>query len=284
MQTNAQASLPDPGGTRLVNINPSVFQGLGGWLAIPPSIDPDAAPLVAVHGIGRDARNQAVRFGGQAASQGRMVIAPRFDETSWPGYQRLGARGQRADLALIRLLELVAFRWRVNTRRVCLFGYSGGAQFVHRFGLLHPHRVVQLNVCASGWFTWPTEDEPYPAGLGAATGPAGLIAQAARHNLSRFLQVPTQVFVGAQDCVADPHTRVDARINALQGSHRLERARRWVLALNQQARQRGLTPRATLTVLPGAGHDFRQCLASGALVRAVLPMADPHAADLQRAA
>lgn len=276
-------SATDPASTRLLQLKPSEFQGLGGWVVIPSSIDPDIPVLVAVHGVGRDAKNQAALFAQQAALQGRLVIAPCFDEQQWPGYQRLGARGRRADLALMRLLELVAFQWCVNTRHVYLFGYSGGAQFAHRFALLHPHRIARLGVCASGWFTWP-EDDAYPMGLGEGAGPMALLGQAARNNFARFLQVPTQVFVGLQDCVADDKTRSGTRIDRLQGRHRLERARRWVEALSEEARRRGLQPRAELTVLPGAGHDFRECLASGELLQKFLPAADHRQGSLPRAA
>lgn len=283
MTASPHPSATDQAGAHLLQLTPTLFQGLGGWVAIPSSIDPGIPVLVAVHGVGRDARNQATLFAQQAALQGRVVVAPLFDEQQWPGYQRLGTPGRRADLALIRLLELIAFQWRVNTRRVYLFGYSGGAQFAHRFALLHPHRIAQLGVCASGWFTWPTDD-PYPLGLGEGAGPLAWLGQAARNNFARFLQVPTQVFVGSRDCVADDKTRSSARIDQLQGTHRLERGRRWVEALSGEARRRGLEPRAELTVLPGTGHDFRECLASGELLQKFLPAVDRRQGSLPQAA
>lgn len=265
---------PPPGHQRplLSRLEPALFQGLGGWVAIPPVIDPQAPVLVAVHGVGRDARSQAAAFALRASQQGRMVVAPRFDEVSWPGYQRLGSHGKRADLALVNLLDLVAFRWQVNTRRLTLFGYSGGAQFAHRFALLHPHRVLRLGLCASGWYTWPTDDA-FPTGMGEGTGSTPFLGRVAKNNFGRLLQMPLEVMVGCEDRFADERTRSNARLDRLQGTHRLERAQRWVAALRNEALRRGLQPQARLTVLPGAGHDFRQCLASGELLDRVLPAA-----------
>ncbi|TNF53260.1 MAG: hypothetical protein EP308_09860 [Burkholderiales bacterium] len=267
----------------LFRLQPALFLGLGGWVSIPPRIDPQAPVLVAVHGVGRDARNQASAFAARAAEQGRMVVAPCFDEQAWPGYQRLGSRGRRADLALVRLLDLIAFRWQVNTRRMVLFGYSGGAQFAHRFALLHPHRVMRLSLCASGWYTWPSE-EAFPMGLGDGTGPTAFLGQVARNNFGRLLQMPLQVMVGTEDCLADERTRSTGQLDRLQGTHRLERARRWVAVLRDEALRRGLQPRVELTELAGAGHDFRQCLAGGELLEQVLPRTSGQQQRLGQAA
>jgi pimeloyl-ACP methyl ester carboxylesterase len=283
MSNHLSDASPHPESPRLSKLEPALFQGLGGWISIPPVIDPQAPVLVAVHGVGRDAKAQAAAFAHRASAQGRMVVAPRFGEVSWPGYQRLGNRGRRADLALVNLLDLIAFRWQVNTRRLYLFGYSGGAQFAHRFALLHPHRVLRLNLCSSGWYTWPT-DAAFPMGLGDGDGSGAFLGQVARSNFGRLLQMPMQVMVGSEDRHTDDRTRSNAELDQLQGKHRLERAHRWVAALRQESLRRGLQPRAELTELTGAGHDFKQCLASGELLERVLPAARARQQHLGRLA
>jgi pimeloyl-ACP methyl ester carboxylesterase len=250
--------------------------GLGAWVSVPARIDPQAPVLVAVHGIGRAARSQAQAFRQRAAQQGRMVVAPRFEASRWPNYQRLGRSGQRADLALLSLLESIGFQWRVNTRRIALFGYSGGAQFAHRFALLHPHRVQNLCVCASGWYAWPDE-QPLPPARGTMLGAPGRSTALSEQSMSRFLQLPIEVVVGAEDCMRDANTRSTPQIDAVQGQDRRTRAHRWVAALQAAAHARGLPAPARLTVLPGAGHDFQQCLAHGRLLELALPSPDGQA-------
>lgn len=246
---------------------------LSGWLGVPERLDPSLAPLVAVHGVGRGARKQARLFMQAAGEQGRLVIAPLFDTRGWPGYQRIRTQGRRADLALLRMLQAVGLQTGVCTRRVSLFGYSGGAQFAHRFALLHPHRLVQLCTCAAGWYTWvDAQAGGFPRGLGSRAAPRLDLAEIAAANLGRFLQLPIRVVVGALDRHSDALTRSDPQLDALQGTHRLERARRWVQALHQAAALRGLRPNAQLHVLPQAGHDFAQCMQSGALASLALPM------------
>lgn len=257
--------------------------GLECWLCIPENLDSSLAPLVAVHGVGRAAKNQAKQFMKRAQDQGRLVIAPLFDDQRWAGYQRIAARGQRADLALLTLLESVTFQTGVSTRRVAMFGYSGGAQFAHRFAMLHPHRVERLCVCAAGWYTWPSANElVFPQGTGVA--PRRQLGEAATSNLGRFLQIPTQVAVGERDNVVDALTRSNVLLDAQQGTHRLQRAQRWVQSLQQLAAARGLRANTRLTVLPDAGHDFRECMRSGLLGELAMPEPGLRAQVLPRAA
>lgn len=264
--------LPGSEPARLVHLPATTTHGPACWLGIPLRLDPLRPPLVAVHGVRRGARNQARQFMDRAAAQGRLVIAPLFDEQQWAGYQRVVAHGQRADVALLRALEVVSFLTGVRTRQIQLFGYSGGAQFVHRFALLHPHRVDHLCVCAAGWYTWPADaSQAFPLGLGPRRARGSDLGQLARQHLDRFLQLPIQVAVGERDAQPDALTRCDPELDAVQGTHRLERARRWVQQLHQLACDRGLPPLARLAVLPGAGHDFRQCMAGGALAELAMP-------------
>jgi pimeloyl-ACP methyl ester carboxylesterase len=268
---------------RLRRIPATWTAGLECWLYVPENLDSSLAPLVAVHGVGRGARNQARQFMQRARDQGRLVVAPLFDTERWAGYQRIAARGQRADLALLTLLDSVTFQTGVSTRRVAMFGYSGGAQFAHRFAMLHPHRVERLCVCASGWYTWPSATEQaFPHSTGSTR--RRRLGEAAESNLGRFLQIPLQVAVGERDNVVDALTRSNVLLDAQQGTHRLQRAQRWVQALQQLAEKRGLRPNARLTVLPDAGHDFRECMRSGLLGSLAMPEAQLHSQPLARAA
>lgn len=239
------------------------------WIALPDEPLPDAPPLVAVHGIARGAQEQAETFGAEACAAGRIVVAPLFDEASWTGYQRALAP-KRADLALLGLLDGLADAGLIPPGPFDLAGYSGGAQFAHRFALLYPHRLRRLSVCAAGWWTMPG-DAPFPYGLGGRRG-AVLAA-----GLDRFLGLDIRVSVGADDDRPDAATRSTPDLDAAQGPDRVSRARAWVAALRVEAARRGHdTDRLSLAMLPGSGHDFRACAAAG-LARLTL---DDHPAIL----
>ncbi len=243
------------------------------WLALPPRLSPEAPPLVAIHGIRRGARDQAVRYAARAAALGRAVIAPLFDAHDWPRYQQVVHKG-RADLALLALMGELRSRGIWRTPSFDLAGYSGGAQFAHRFAMLYPDLVRRLTVAAAGWYTFP-DDAAFPYGVGTRPGSRHDWGPWFAAGLDTFLGLPIRVCVGAEDRLADPNLRRGPDIDRRQGTDRITRARRWVAALGEAAHSRGIAPRVGLTVLPGCGHDFPDCVQHGGLDRLVLAEEGP---------
>ena len=239
------------------------------WLALPSEIAVDAPPLVAVHGIGRGARRQAELFANRAAALGRPVIAPLFDERTWPRYQQV-VRNRRADLALLAVMAELRSAGIWQTPDFDLAGHSGGAQFAHRFAMLYPHLVRQLTVTSAGWYTFP-DDTAFPYGVAARAGHADDWGPHFAAGLDAFLRLPIRVCVGDGEGRPDGTTRTRPEVNRRQGGDRVTRAGRWVAALRRAAGARGIAPRVDLAVLPGCGHDFRACVRRGGLDKMVLP-------------
>lgn len=224
-------------------------------------------PLVALHGISRNARALWQAFAPLATAGDRALLVPRYTEAQWPRFQQIGR--VRPDLALLDLLQQAG----LSGRRVDLFGFSGGAQLAHRFAMLYPHRVARLHLAAPGWYTLPDAGLPWPLGLGAAQSqrlrgfdPAAL----SRLQLLRYLSLPVRLWVGDQDTIRDASLRQTPALDARQGRTRLERAYRYAEAFDHAARAQGITPDIDLTVLPGCGHDFTECARIGNLAARVL--------------
>ncbi|MEM7683471.1 MAG: hypothetical protein AAF293_01510 [Pseudomonadota bacterium] len=234
-------------------------KGLPCWIAVPDRRDATKPPLVAIHGLHRGAKVQAAALAPYAEAFGQTVIAPLFAQEDWPRYQQV-VRGGRADLALLSLLSDLAMAGISGTKRFELSGYSGGAQFAHRFAMLYPHRVSRLTVIAAGWYTFP-DDMPFPYGLAAPKARSAGWHLRDLHDLRAFLNLPIRVLVGARDDQVDKNTRSGTKIDAQQGRTRRERAARWVAATRDAAHRCGIEPDITLTELDGCGHDFRTCLA-----------------------
>ena len=257
---------------RLVRWPPKGRKALDCWIALPDEISATAPPLVAVHGIQRGVRDQAEQFAERAAALGRPVIAPLFDAKKWRNYQQV-VRRKRADLALLDLMSELRLAGVWRTRTFELAGYSGGAQFAHRFAMLYPHLTARLTVVSAGWYTFP-DTAAFPYGLAAREGRADDWGPRLAAGLGRFLRLPIQVCVGAEDNVRDPNTRSGPAIDRQQGKDRVTRAARWTAALGQAAGARGIRPRVKLAILPDCGHDFRACIRRGGLDRLVLPDAE----------
>lgn len=253
--------------------------GLECWLSLPDRPAKTAPPLVAIHGIKRAARQQAALLGARAAANGQAVIAPMFDEKNWPRYQQLVKKG-RADRALIKLIAALRAEGIIGDGLtedgpIELCGFSGGAQFSHRFAMLYPEKISRLTTASAGWYTFP-DAAPFPYGFGPKDGSRRASnkrdwgAHMAK-NLERFLRIPINVVVGSKDSVPDLNTRSCGDINQQQGRTRLARAANWADALKREAEKRGILAQIDFTVLPGCGHDFRQCVEKGGLDRFIIP-------------
>jgi pimeloyl-ACP methyl ester carboxylesterase len=231
--------------------------------------------LVAVHGISRNADEHATAFQSTADRLGCHLIAPQFDRDSFRDFQLLGlsGRGRRADHALeAALADLRRFGVAADARLV-LTGYSGGAQFAHRYAMAHPRRVALLLIAAAGWYTMPDAELPFPRGCGLGADTGSTLDPAA------LLRLPMLVAVGERDVERDPALRCDAWIDRDQGLTRVDRARSWVDRLAREARRRDLTPRCRLELVAGAGHDFTAMVAAGMIDRFQLFL-DEHATAL----
>ncbi len=216
--------------------------------------------VVVVHGISRNAREHIVTFAPFAQRSGVALVAPLFDREHCRGFQQLGwnGAGWRVDHLLQAVIHEVANETKAAQGRFALFGYSGGAQFAHRYALAHPRHVSCLATCASGYYTWPTTEQPFPYGADCRGLPGNLALQ-----LDAFLNIATLTTVGLRDTSRDRALRKSPELDVLQGRTRVERARRWVEALVTASLERGLEPQHHFATVDDVGHDFRSAVLHG---------------------
>jgi pimeloyl-ACP methyl ester carboxylesterase len=244
--------------TRSVRADP----GLEYRLYVPGRGGRNAPVFVTVHGVSRNVDEHADLFAPFAERYGVVLVAPSFTAQGHHGYQRLeaDAGGRGADQDLESIVAEVAELTGARSGPLYLFGFSGGAQFVHRFTLAHPERVAAAAVGSPGWYTFPDSTTGYPYGLGRSSDPG-----TPRFEPERFLRVPIAVFVGGADTLGGENLRRNPALDRQQGTTRVERARRWVAAMRAAATARGLEPRVTGEQVPGIGHSFRQFMQEGGL-------------------
>ena len=254
------ALLPADGIARTVAEPPA-----GCHLFLPDSVNPTTPLLVCVHGISRNAEEHLRGFAPIAAAHGVAVMAPVFAPVPFPDYQRLGRQGKglRADIVLQSMLQRLARQVGLAADRIYLFGHSGGAQFVHRYAMAYPAQVARYVVSAAGWYTLPDPTLAYPFGTGTNAGLPGIA-----FDPPAFLRVPGAVLVGTQDRRRGVTLRKAQLLDATQGRTRIERAERWVAAMNAAAAVRDLLPPLSLELVPGAGHRFGEMAIHGAVARA----------------
>lgn len=222
-----------------------------------------AVPLVLVHGRSRAVARQFRAFLPTAIARDVALIAPMFAPDRFAGYQSLaGLAGPLAARdALLAVLDDVWEHLGVATDLIDLVGYSGGAQFAHRFAMLEPTRVRRVVVAAAGWYTYLDPARGFPSGAGPSP-----LSGARAVDVEAFLRLPVHVLVGERDVERDAGLRTGAGIDHRQGSHRLTRALRWMDHLEDAAQGRGLMPRASFDLLADCGHGFDEAVRRGELV------------------
>lgn len=241
---------------------------------LPARIDPARPPLICVHGISRNALEHVFAFRRYADECGFAIMAPVFDTGAFRGYQTLGGKSRwNARHAFLAMLDNLQELIGVSAPKADLFGFSGGAQFVHRFAMVEPNRVNAIAIASAGWYTFPIATARFPLGLSGAKAPV--------LDLSSFLKTPMLVMVGSADTDRDANVRQGRKIDALQGPNRVERARRWTAAVNDAARLYALAAPAAFEELPLAGHSFSDCVSAGLARRAIefLTRQTPRAID-----
>jgi pimeloyl-ACP methyl ester carboxylesterase len=255
-ELNPHAGLPVPGKVESRSLD---ARGNQRYFLYRPARACGKAPLlVSVHGISRNARAHATCLARVAEQHGVVVVAPLFTTRRFHDYQRMGhsRRGERPDRALNEIVAEAGRLSGADVGRFFLFGYSGGAQFAHRYAMAYPQRIAGLALSSAGWYTFPDSDKRYPWGMRASTGLPDLC-----FDLDRFLELRIHLFVGGLDTLRGPDLNRSRRIDMQQGATRLERAVHWAAALRRAALLAGKSAEVSLCTLPRSGHCFEENVA-----------------------
>lgn len=256
MSEKVVAKNPSAGRKRLVRRVLAADPGLEYMIYIPSSGGEDAPVVVSIHGISRNADEHARLLAAYCEIHGAILVAPLFDKDQYPDYQRLGreGRGKRADLALNLILSEVAATTGARADRINLFGFSGGAQFAHRYAMAHPHRLAHAVLAAAGWYTFPDTTRRFPRGIRPNRHLRGV-----RFDAEEFLEVPMTVLVGSDD-VVQTGLRRGERIDGDQGVSRVERARRFVQAMKDCATVYYVESRCQYEEIEDCDHSFKRSI------------------------
>ena len=228
-------------------------------LYVPQTYQPEGTRplqlLVLVHGTGRNPfayRDAAADF---AEAHHCLVLCPLFpcgipDPRGTENYKFVSFKGIRFDLVLLSMISEVGRIYRVDTRRFCLFGFSGGAHFSHRFFYVHPARLRAVAVDAPGVVTLLDFERDWWCGV---RNFASIFSQ--ELDVEAMRTVAVQTIVGADDTATweiavQPGWPFWMEGITASGTTRVER----LAALRDSWRQAGIA--VEHLVVPGAGHQL----------------------------
>jgi pimeloyl-ACP methyl ester carboxylesterase len=172
--------------------------------------------LVTVHGYDREAVGRVGQFVELAERHRFILLGPEFVPSIH--YQTLGVGGDRADLRLLDLVEEVSSDLGLDAERFDLFGYSGGAQFAHRFLYVWPRRLRSVVVGAPGTVTVPSTRNRWPVGVRDLRRVTG-----ARFDLDEVRRPRLMLIVGTEDLVLEGFNQRPWAMRT--GATRLDRVR-----------------------------------------------------------
>ncbi|MFN8524869.1 MAG: hypothetical protein U0821_17375 [Chloroflexota bacterium] len=217
--------------------------------------------LVALHGMGGNGADLARSLGPDANQRGWAVLAPTMSYGDYRDPEQV-----RRDGALLTrlkaLIDVLPSRTGVTfAPRVLLFGFSRGSQEVNRFAMMYPELTAAVAGVGAGAYTLPLTQivgESASADRGISSeypfGVANIEAICGRTFSAVAAQkVPFWIGVGAQD---NRPQDVPRQWDALLGSTRLERARRYTEALSRFGAP------AELHIYASAAHEFTDAMRS----------------------
>ena len=216
---------------------------------------PDAIRQICVyvHGTYRDAAFYRDHLSDFAIRNRVLLICPLFpagliDPDDVDNYKQLLFRGIRFDLILLDMLEEIRERYDVADDRFMLGGFSGGAQFAHRFAYLHPGHVQALSLAAPGRVTLLDDSLDWWSGIRDVEQLFGQVIDA-----GALRDMPIQLLVGENDNANITTNKGDA--DWAPGANRAGSTRRErLVSLYEQYRQIGCD--VTLELVEDCGHNW----------------------------
>lgn len=211
--------------------------------------------LVALHDTLRNHQSLRDAFVDYAERANAIVLAPLFpagigSPEDLDHYKYLRFRDIHFDELLLAMVAEVAAKYGVDASRFALFGFSGGAHFVHRFLYAHPHRLRAIVVGSPGSVTLPTEEYAWWPGLANFSAIFGR-----QVDWDAVRAVPTLLVVGAEDVnprgivASSDHPNWVEGANAA-GANRVERLR----TLHAELAKR--LDDVSFEALPGVKHEI----------------------------
>jgi pimeloyl-ACP methyl ester carboxylesterase len=211
--------------------------------------------LVLVHGTGRNPFAYQQAAADFADAHHCLVLCPLFpcgipEPRGTENYKFVSFKGIRFDLVLLSMISEVGRIYRVDGGRFCLFGFSGGAHFAHRFFYAHPERLRAVAIDAPGVVTLLDLEQDWWCGVRNFASIFGK-----ELCLEEMRKVAVQMIVGSDDTATweiavQPGWPFWMEGITASGSTRVER----LAALRDSWREAGID--VEHLIVPGVGHQL----------------------------
>ena len=233
---------------------------------VPESYTASSKVVFALHGGSRDAegiRNNMIQ---KSIDYNFILIAPKFSSSNFslgdgynlgnvyvdgdnPTTSTLNDENEWSFSIIEPLFDSVKSSLSLESEKYNLFGFSAGAQFVHRFIQFKPDaRFDKVVAGAAGWYTVPDNSIPFPYGYDNSI----LIST----NLSDLLSSDLHIQVGALDNNPNSAGLRHNEYADAQGLNRVTRAVHFFETGQNIAESSNYNFNWSLHIIQGAGHNL----------------------------
>ena len=155
----------------------------------------------------------------------------------------------------LSMLDEIALRWPVvDVSKFSLSGFSGGAEFSHRFFYLHAERLLGVCIGAPGSATHLDFDREWPAGVKGLDSIFGRVM-----DISLLKQVHV-LLVGGSNNVEGPASKARLMLKGKNFGNEEEVLRTRVQKTKMLADNLGNAGlNITFKIVEGAGHEMEKC-------------------------
>ncbi len=216
--------------------------------------------LVAMHGMGGNGPDFARPLLPNAEAMGWAVLAPTMPYRDFRDPELVRRDGELLPRLKALVDSMPSQTGLTFQPQVMLFGFSRGSQEAHRFSFMYPELTRAVAGLSAGSYTLPSkvfrqntfeQVLNYPFGVSDVEKICGRV-----FNAEAAQKVNYWIAVGAGD---NRNEDVPRQWDRLLGINRVERAQRFVTALQQLGAQ------ASLTVYPNVGHEVTTQMQAEAL-------------------
>ena len=225
-----------------------------------PGYRPGGDAVLVQHGMKRNGDEYRDFWIDAADRHDLLIVAPTFSDADFPKTESYnngmvkdedGATSAREAWIYhvpARVVAALTEAGLMEEGRARIFGHSAGGQFLHRMvSLVGDGPFSSVIAANAGWYSLPTLDAAFPAGLGGV----GL----GKGDLCRLLASDLWILAGQKDCEADAENLPSQPEARAQGSGRLHRARNYQDKGRAAAEALGVPFGWRLTEVPGVDHD-----------------------------
>lgn len=236
---------------------------------MPKNFTINSKVIFIIPGAGRNGKDYRNVWIEQSEKYGLLVLSLEYSENYYPGLASYNLGGMIYDVNIQketfqinrnskewifddfdRIFKVVNTALNLKNAKYDMFGHSAGGQILHRLSLFKPNnnadRILASN---SGWYTVPTDIEPFPYGL------QNFDLQANEIDFSSKLIV----FLGEKDDVNETrgHLRHSPIVDK-QGLDRISRGNYFYSRSKEAAKKAKKEFNWKIEIVPNVGHDYKE--------------------------